>query len=148
MTFLLKSFKKIHTKVKKILLFILKIIFSQKSMSFQGSEWVVYARDGYLITALPDDMKHPQGKWGSMGMEKIPDITHININEKMKVLEERDFVELIPRNGTQYLAFQRFKNETGDRNITCHFYATGIQAGTIEEIRQALLDIQSWQSAL
>ena len=109
-----------------------------------GSHWVVYADDVYFVMALPQDMKDPRGKFHSRDERKCPDITQIDVEEKMRLLSEKSFVEVVPR--MDYLAFQLIDDpESGDRNVFCLFNGKGSQAGTIPEVKQALLDIQSFQ---
>src|SRR5437870_11817852 len=106
------------------------------------SHWVVYAQDGKLVLALPYDMKDPQSKWSIGSSHSVPNITRIDVKEKMKTFAENGFVEFateqIPgRLQPLRLAFQTYKEDSPDeRNVACLFDSSGCQAGTISEITQ------------
>lgn len=108
------------------------------------SHWVVYAESDCFIVALPQDMKYPRGRFRQCGSYRMPNLTKVNVEEKMKKLMQEGSVVLIESS----LRFQVVEDPSSkDRNIHCDFYGSGIQAGTIAEITNALLDIQSFQSS-
>lgn len=110
------------------------------------SRQVVYADQDELVIGLRKEMKDRSTSSRTRGV-KIADIRHINIEAKMQELVQKGHVEFFgpTESGTQSpnrLGFQILRQEPSPRNIFCNFNGSGIQAGTISEIQQALLDIQ------